>query len=204
MQWYPGKTSAQSRTTQGIQRHTRTAGSADCKSVHLWPRSPAKHHRRVAESADGTAACLRSLSWALRYESRPNVGAVGWDSKSRGHHGASRTGGRRCHGVVTTRRGSGESTGNVEIRILLVTLHLELLRDNKIRPMSDWGSSGRRFKSCQPDHKKPSDLAFSISSDCTCVRRHPKLSQTVGRNAAAVHVRPICATTSPRPARRGD
>ena len=24
----------------------------------------------------------------------------------------------------------------------------------------DWGSSGRRFKSCQPDHKKVFDLAF--------------------------------------------
>jgi hypothetical protein len=28
-----------------------------------------------------------------------------------------------------------------------------------------WGSSGRRFKSCQPDHKKwPSDLLVYVSS----------------------------------------
>jgi len=25
------------------------------------------------------------------------------------------------------------------------------MHDNRIRPMSDWGSSGRRFNSCQPD-----------------------------------------------------
>jgi hypothetical protein len=28
------------------------------------------------------------------------------------------------------------------------------LRDNQTRPLSDWGSSGRRFKSCQPDSEK--------------------------------------------------
>jgi hypothetical protein len=33
MQWYPRKMSVQFRTIQGIQRHTQTPGSADCKSV---------------------------------------------------------------------------------------------------------------------------------------------------------------------------
>jgi hypothetical protein len=59
---------------------------------------------------------------------------------------------RRCHAVVTTRSGFGESTGDAEIRFLLIRLRPELLQDNEIHPMSDWGSSGRRFKSCQPDH----------------------------------------------------
>jgi hypothetical protein len=33
----------------------------------------------------------------------------------------------------------------------LVRLFRESLQDNKIQPVSDWGSSGRRFKSRQPD-----------------------------------------------------
>jgi hypothetical protein len=53
----------------------------------------------------------------------------------------------RCHAVVTIRSGFGESTGDAKIRFLLVRLRPELLRDNGIRPMSDWGSSGRKFKS---------------------------------------------------------
>jgi hypothetical protein len=51
----------------------------------------------------------------------------------------------------STRCEPGESTGDAKIRFLLVILRRELLRDNEMRPMSDWGSSGRRFKSCQPD-----------------------------------------------------
>jgi ribosomal protein L34 len=33
-------------------------------------------------------------------------------------------------------------------------LSQESLRDSLIQSMSDWGSSGRRFKSCQPDNEK--------------------------------------------------
>jgi hypothetical protein len=36
---------------------------------------------------------------------------------------------------------------------LLVRGYSDALQDNRIRPMSDWGSSGRRFKSCQPDQR---------------------------------------------------
>jgi hypothetical protein len=39
-------------------------------------------------------------------------------------------------------------------RFPLVRPIRESLRDNQIRPLSDWGSSGRRFKSCQPDSQK--------------------------------------------------
>src|ERR1700722_5922159 len=67
---------------------------------------------------------------------------------------------RRCHNVVTTRCEPGESTGDAKIRFLLVILRRELLRDNEMRPMSDWGSSGRRFKSCQPDHVMSHDIGI--------------------------------------------
>jgi hypothetical protein len=73
----------------------------------------------------------------------------------------------RCHAVVT-RSGFGESTGDAKIRFLLVRLRPELLRDNGIRPMSDWGSSGRRFKSCQPDKHFRSSEAVSEE-----IRGHP-------------------------------
>jgi hypothetical protein len=36
--------------------------------------------------------------------------------------------------------------------VLLVEPLLEPLYDSQIRPMSDWGSSGRRFRHCQPDN----------------------------------------------------
>jgi hypothetical protein len=58
--------------------------------------------------------------------------------------------------VVTTSCGSGESTGDGSRRLPLVRTGRESLRDNQIRLLPDWGSSGRRFKSCQPDTvKKP-------------------------------------------------
>jgi hypothetical protein len=41
--------------------------------------------------------------------------------------------------VVTTRCEPGESKGDAKIRFLLVILRRELLRDNEMRPMSDWG-----------------------------------------------------------------
>jgi hypothetical protein len=50
---------------------------------------------------------------------------------------------RRCHNVVTSRCEPGGSTGDAKIRSLLVRLHSGLLRDNAIRPMSDWGSMVR-------------------------------------------------------------
>jgi hypothetical protein len=37
--------------------------------------------------------------------------------------------------------------------VLLIRLHRELLRDKQIRPMSDWWSSGRRFKFSQQDQQ---------------------------------------------------
>jgi hypothetical protein len=45
---------------------------------------------------------------------------------------------------------------------VLVRYLPELLQDNENHVMSDWGSSGRRFKSCQPDQKRPSELAFDF------------------------------------------
>jgi len=52
-----------------------------------------------------------------------------------------------CHNEVRM-RGVGRDGLR---RLRLVNVLRDLLRDREIRPMSDWGSSGRRFKSCQPD-----------------------------------------------------
>ena len=59
---------------------------------------------------------------------------------------------RLCHDVVTTRRESGESIGDSKRRFVLVRYLPELFLDNENHAMSDWGSSHRRFKSCQSDH----------------------------------------------------
>jgi hypothetical protein len=64
-----------------------------------------------------------------------------------------------CHASVTTRREFGHSTGDSLRRLLLVRLPQESLRHSRIRPPSDWGSSGRRFKSCQPDTFTSGDAA---------------------------------------------
>jgi hypothetical protein len=58
---------------------------------------------------------------------------------------------RRCHNVVTSRCESGGSTGDSKRPFALVRKLRDALQDNENHPMSDWGSSGRRFKSCQPD-----------------------------------------------------
>jgi hypothetical protein len=62
---------------------------------------------------------------------------------------------RPCHTAVTTRCGSGELTGDGSRRFPVVSPVRESLRDSQVRPLSDWGSSGRRFKSCQPDSALP-------------------------------------------------
>ena len=54
---------------------------------------------------------------------------------------------QRCHSSVRVRRDEGDGLR----RFLLVRSVRESLRDNQIQHLSDWGSSGRRFKSCQPD-----------------------------------------------------
>jgi hypothetical protein len=46
----------------------------------------------------------------------------------------------------------------------LVRLFRESLQDNKIQPVSDCGSSGRWFKSCQPDTQTGSELLRSTDS----------------------------------------
>ena len=60
----------------------------------------------------------------------------------------------RCHNVVTSRCEWGELTGDGLRPFVLVTQLLKPLQYSGIRAKSDWGSSGRRFKSCQPDQKK--------------------------------------------------
>jgi hypothetical protein len=44
-----------------------------------------------------------------------------------------------------------ESTGDGLRRFWLVRVHRESLQGSGIQSLSDWGSSDRRFKSCQPD-----------------------------------------------------
>jgi hypothetical protein len=52
-----------------------------------------------------------------------------------------------CHSWAQMRGMAGDTKG----LFWLVRLFRESLQDNRIQPVSDWGSSGRRFKSCQPD-----------------------------------------------------
>jgi hypothetical protein len=45
---------------------------------------------------------------------------------------------------------------------VLASCYSGSLQDNRIRPMSDWGSSGRRFKSCQPDSVMSQDIGIAL------------------------------------------
>ena len=62
-----------------------------------------------------------------------------------------RTGPGRCHGVVTS-RAKHVGTGGDDLRRFM---HVRVMSgpcwDALERLVADWGSSGRRFKSCQPD-----------------------------------------------------
>ena len=53
-------------------------------------------------------------------------------------------------------------------RFRLVRMLREPLRDKKIHPMSDWGSSGRRFKSCPrylcPRYLSPLPVSPTLSA----------------------------------------
>jgi len=52
----------------------------------------------------------------------------------------------RCRNIgASTRCEPGESTGAAKIQFLLVKRLRELLRNNEIRSMSDWGSPGAAF-----------------------------------------------------------
>ena len=86
---------------------------------------------------------------------------------------------RRCHRVVTSKCEFGELAGDGLRRFLLVRLTRESLRDSEIRTLSDWGSSGRRFKSCQPDAKCALTCGFWLSRTSTNVRLRPVGDQIV-------------------------
>jgi hypothetical protein len=62
--------------------------------------------------------------------------------------------------------------------------------DGSKRARSDWGSGGRRFKSCQPDYKKPSELVFFIPRDCTKVRPQEIPKDSPRRLRDSLHERP--------------
>ena len=51
---------------------------------------------------------------------------------------------------------------------MLVRYRPDLLQDNTTHLMSDWGSSGRRFKSCQPDQEKRSLTCCFRRSGLSC------------------------------------
>ena len=79
------------------------------------------------------------------------------------HRTGRRTGLARSY--VTTRCELGEWTGDSKRRSLLVRELPDSLQHNEIHPMSDWGSSGRRFKSCQPDTGQRVFLAPESASE---------------------------------------
>jgi hypothetical protein len=70
-------------------------------------------------------------------------------------------------------------------RFQLASLLRELLRDNERWPMSDWGSSGHRFKSCQPGTGQRVSLIAElltvwaipiwVLSNCLLANVHPRV-----------------------------
>jgi hypothetical protein len=56
----------------------------------------------------------------------------------------------RCHNVVTSAREYSEPVGDGMGLIPLVGALLGLTQDASNQLRADWGSSGRRFKPCQP------------------------------------------------------
>jgi hypothetical protein len=62
-------------------------------------------------------------------------------------------------------------------RSRLLSTVRESLRDNQIRPFSNWGSSGRRFKSCQPGQSFSQVTAISLG---TSVRTRHRGSRDPG------------------------
>jgi hypothetical protein len=81
-------------------------------------------------------------------------------SKQHGHSDDGWLRQRRRHNGVTTRCEFGELTGDGLRRFPLVRPVRESLRDNQIQPLPGWGSSGRRFKSCQPDYIRAGQRRF--------------------------------------------
>ena len=61
---------------------------------------------------------------------------------------------RNCHGLVTSPTLHAAPAGDAVRRFAQVSGISESLWDTGKRLESDWGSSGRRFKSCQPDQRK--------------------------------------------------
>jgi hypothetical protein len=59
---------------------------------------------------------------------------------------------QRSHDLVPIRWESGGSAEGALTRFRLVDGHSDTMQDCRIRPKSAWGSSGRRFESCQPDN----------------------------------------------------
>ena len=64
-----------------------------------------------------------------------------------------------------TRCESGEPIGDTKRRFVLVGTLRESLQDNEIHPMSDWGSSGRRFKWAPPKFAYTSPIGFSRAAE---------------------------------------
>jgi hypothetical protein len=62
---------------------------------------------------------------------------------------------RNCHGPVTSPALHAAPAGDAVTRFAQVSGTSESLWDTGKRLESDWGSSGRRFNSCQPDHCQP-------------------------------------------------
>ena len=58
---------------------------------------------------------------------------------------------RRCHGVVTSGAKHGGTQADALRRLMRVGGMGGTGWDERIRLLADWGSSGRRFKSCRPD-----------------------------------------------------
>ena len=141
-------------------------------------------HRRPHVTASANIA-LGLIPPAVLMLSRTTVRT---SSKQRRRSGNRRLRGGRCHGRVTTRCELGELTGYGLRRFQLVGTVRDALRDRLIQPLSDWGSSGRRFKSCQPDRGKQ---RLSCGNECASASHrsnHATLGECWGPRARCKHL----------------
>ena len=120
-------------------------------------------------ASEGRRGLRRRCAFGLgRRANRGRAGPTLWRflSKQHGRPDTRWLRRRRCHNLVTTRCEFRELTRDGLRRFSLVRPIRDSLQDNRIQPLSDWVSTGRRFKSCQPDQNGSLTClyAFPLSS----------------------------------------
>ena len=93
---------------------------------------------------------------------------------------------RNCHGPVTSPALHAAPAGDAVRRFAQVSGASESLWDTGKRLESDWGSSGRRFKSCQPDSRLCRPAPISMCNCTLANLRHLSTASSCLRPVAAI------------------